>query len=230
MNENLDLTKILKDCPIGMELYSSIYGTIVFEGINEGTSFPIITNKCVFTSDGRYWLDGELAVFPSKDQRDWSKWQRPFVDGDIVANNNQLFIFKKYKTTALAECYVFLDDNGKIDLEGGTYYVSKYATEEEKQRLLNTLKESGYEWDPDKKELKKIEPKFDISSLQPFDKVLVRCDDSCNWTADIYSSYDCGRKTFRCVGYYAFQCIPYNEETKHLLGTTQQAPKKYIVW
>ena len=35
MNENLDLTKILKDCPIGWKFYSTIFEEVEFIGIEE---------------------------------------------------------------------------------------------------------------------------------------------------------------------------------------------------
>ena len=35
MNENIDLTKILKDCPIGEEFYSPMLGDVKFYSINQ---------------------------------------------------------------------------------------------------------------------------------------------------------------------------------------------------
>ena len=39
MNENIDLTKILKNCPIGFKLYSSVYGEVKFAGIYENHGY-----------------------------------------------------------------------------------------------------------------------------------------------------------------------------------------------
>lgn len=240
MNENLDLTKILKGCPKGTKLYSTIYGEVEFIRIdNKSIDYPIDFNTfdgytISLTSDGRCnkSYDGECMLFPSKDKRDWSKWQRPFVDGDIVTFRDQLLIFKKYIAADFAECYVFLDSEGELDLDGGNYYVKKIATEEEKQKLFDAIKKNGYEWDAEKKELKKIEPKFDITTLQPFDKVLVRDSDDDIWIHTTFGYIN--EKTnypFVCERSMSWkQCVPYNDETKHLIGTTDKAPSKYITW
>ena len=88
MNENLDLTKILKGCPEGTKFYSTTLGEVSFVGICFSTNYPILvkaykkhsvaTASESFTIDGRYsWFyDAECTLFPSKDQRDWSKFER----------------------------------------------------------------------------------------------------------------------------------------------------------
>ena len=84
MNENIDLTKILKDCPKGTKFYSTIYGEVEFYRIKEESDYPIsfvATDDCMFdtTSDGRYYKNwGECTLFPSEDQRDWSKFTAPW--------------------------------------------------------------------------------------------------------------------------------------------------------
>lgn len=82
MNENLNLVDILKDCPKGTKLYSTIYGDVEFESINEDKSHPIIVRidddhtEC-FSIDGKIYsfYDGECTLFPSREQRDWSKFK-----------------------------------------------------------------------------------------------------------------------------------------------------------
>ena len=70
--------------------------------------------------------------------------------------------------------------------------------------------------------------KFDVSSLKPFDRVLVRDLDTDYWKAGIYSHY-AGICEYRyvCVANLYRQCIPYNDETKHLVGTTDDCPEYY---
>ena len=41
MNENIDLTKILKDCPKGWKFYSSIFGDVIFKGIENDSEYPV---------------------------------------------------------------------------------------------------------------------------------------------------------------------------------------------
>lgn len=71
-------------------------------------------------------------------------------------------------------------------------------------------------------------PKFDVSTLQPFDKVLVRDGMDDDWQADLFSHRV--EKRFFCIGSHWGQCIPYNDDTKHLIGTTNKAPDFYVTW
>lgn len=60
--------------------------------------------------------------------------------------------------------------------------------------------------------------------FKPFDKVLVRDHDSNLWCAAYYSHIDELQK-HHCGGTYWEQCIPYNEETAHLVGTDKPYKK-----
>ena len=91
MNENIDLTKILDGCPEGTKFYSSIFGEVVFVRIDrENPAYPILIKVSFdpkwrnLTKQGKsYAAVGECTLFPSKDQRDWSKfvrfWDKPEV-------------------------------------------------------------------------------------------------------------------------------------------------------
>ena len=73
--------------------------------------------------------------------------------------------------------------------------------------------------------------RFDPNTLNPFDKVLVKDDDTCNWRADFYSNKGKSKKfPYMCVGATCKYCIPYNNNTKHLVGTTDEAPEYYRYW
>ena len=81
MNENLNLVEILKDCPEGTKLYSPIIGEVEFKRIKY-CDYPIVTcskNRkriLLFTKEGLLFPEGEcIMLFPSKDQRDWSKFK-----------------------------------------------------------------------------------------------------------------------------------------------------------
>ena len=159
MNENLNLVEILKDCPEGTKLYSTIYGKVEFDEIYKDTYYPISikVNPTFFakvTSDGRHVLhfDGECTLFPSKEQRDWSKFK------------------------------------------------------------------------PNK-------PKFDPNTLNPFDKVLARNDRE-DWSCVLFSHIAKDEETYPyACGYDWFTyCIPYNEDTKCLVGTSEEAPEYYRYW
>ena len=159
----LDLVEILKNCPKGMKLYSTIHGEVVFDHVevafdhvdDTNIIYPIVVkydyNQIEFTRNGRYYIeyDGECVLFPSKDQRDWSKF--------------------------------------KVPVE-----------------------------------------KFDYNTLQPFDKVLVRDSDKLSWRCH-FLSHRSGDRVY-CLGTSWSQMIPYNGETKHLVGTMDIPDEKYIWW
>ena len=81
MNEKLNLVEILKDCTKGTKLYSTVLGEVEFEGINDIIGPIIVTtdtgNAECFTADGKMYnyYNGECLLFPSKEQRDWSKFK-----------------------------------------------------------------------------------------------------------------------------------------------------------
>ena len=169
MNENIDLTKILKDCPRGTKFYTPIWGEVSFEYIyqyqyptnGEFYSFAIDNGRNIISLSKKGCYidkdDAECIIFPSKDQRDWSKFTAPW--------------YKKER--------------------------------------------------------------FDPNMLKAFDRVLVR-----NYTTDYW-----------CCGFFSYismfngtpykyvtensaywKCIPYNDDTKHLVGTKDEAPEFYRYW
>ena len=163
MNENIDLTKILKDCPKGTKLYSTIFGEVEFEHIETDFrhQYVIIELKDLLleriTFDGKLYncYDGECTLFPSKEQRDWSKFTAPWC----------------------------------------------------------------------KKE------RFDHKILKVLDKVLVKDIHSQLWKIGIFSHYiESDTFPYKCVGDDYKLCIPYNDDTKHLVGTTDEAPEYYRYW
>lgn len=170
MNENIDLTKILKNCPSGTKLYTPIWGEVTFVEVREHSYdglYPIriygeYDNYINLSKDGRYLIhkqDSECILFPSKDQRDWSKFTAPW--------------YKKEK--------------------------------------------------------------FDPKTLKAFDRVLARIDggDVYCWFADFVSAptiekYDLLPSVMSNKD--ANMIIPYNDDTKHLVGTKDEAPEYYRYW
>ena len=74
--------------------------------------------------------------------------------------------------------------------------------------------------------------KFDVSSLKPFDRVLVRDDDMKVWTCGIYSHFCNNDSDYRyvCTDEAYKQCIPYNDDTEHFVGKTSDCPEYYKTW
>lgn len=179
MNENIDLTKILKNCPVGWEFYSSIYGDVTFcriendsDYLENDSDYPINSDYPIvfiyydrtkglmrghFTKRGSYSTNyfGECVLFPSKTQRDWSKFTAPWYKKD----------------------------------------------------------------------------KFNPNTLKPFDKVLVKFSEG-YWTTCLFSYSRSLPANLRyvCGGTGYTYCIPYNDDTKHLVGTREEAPEYYRYW
>lgn len=62
--------------------------------------------------------------------------------------------------------------------------------------------------------------------FEPFQKVLVRDDNVDYWKVDLYSHHvESNEFSHKCVGTEWRYCIPYNDSTKHLLGTSDDYEK-----
>ena len=163
MNENIDLIKILKYCHKYWKFYSPLCGEVQFIEIcdnNNGYHIRVTDDSLrdlLFTKEGFYFANkgAECLLFPSKDQRDWSKFTAPWYN----------------------------------------------------------------------------KGKFDPKTLNPFDRVLVRNYKTTKWRCEHFSHFDGGNYN-PCIASccsYTF-CIPYNDDTKHLVGTTDEAPEYYRYW
>lgn len=176
----MNIAEILEYCPKGTKLYSLIDGEVTLERVEnyKGVQYPIevTTNNHLsnyYTKDGLFSINrpGECILFPSKDQRDWSKFKLPVKRGDIMMRYNGTFPFIS---------------NGVITEYGGFEYICGFspvfgdlrisnlsgsstvwtsdscipASEEVKKKLFDKMEEAGYRWNADTLELEKIEPKF----------------------------------------------------------------------
>lgn len=244
MENKTNIAELLKDCQKGMELDCTVFDNVHYDNIDKesGTIRCYIQQKKHQTRIGfnKYGCYSEVenakcVIFP-KGKNTWEGFQRPFKDGDVVAFDNphrdnlQVFIFKnKQENNTLSCCYLMLDGD-ELVLEEGMYYVTRFATEEEKEKLFQAIKKNGYKWDAETKTLEKLVPnKFDITNLKPFDKVLVRDNDEQLWTADVFGFHGNKPYAFRCVGHYTNQCVPY-EGNEHLLGTNDNCDEFYKTW
>lgn len=163
MNENIDLTKILEKCPVGTKLYSSTHGIVTLQTIECNKITVLDYRYCPidYSKEGYYcphiYGNGECTIFPSKEQRDWSKFERF--------------------------------------------------------------------WDKPKVE------KFDPNTLQPFDKILVRDRQTQDWWIE-YFGFMTNKNPIlaACICNVYEMVIPYNDETKHLVGTKEDCPEYYKWW
>ena len=262
--EEFDLVEILKDCPKGIKLYSTIFGDVKFNHV-ENDTYPIVLDvreRFTFrvSQDGRYINDfnGECTLFPSKEQRDWSKFNPKknglvstyeFKDGDILSyqcgglKNRTIYIYRyheRFNTAYYVALSGDVNETFRIDNKGGWALngyndTVRFATKDEKKKLFQTIKDNGYKWNAKTKTLEKlVKPKFDPKTLKPFDKVLVRDFAGTEWSCDLFSYIENIKnqeESFMCTGCSEYNfCIPYNDKTKHLVGTTKEAPEYYRYW
>ena len=155
------------------------------------------------------------------------KVQPEFEDGDIVVAEEDNYYDKVIFIATIKDDIV---SKALINVRYEDYEVHyneyrfghnrslRLATDSEKQQLFDALAKKGKTWDADKKVIVNLKPKW---TPKPFDKVITRVDDNAVWTANIFSHIDQHGEyvTIGCVGGYPY-CIPYNEETAKLLGTT----------
>ena len=73
--------------------------------------------------------------------------------------------------------------------------------------------------------------RFDPKTLKPFDKVIAMNDLNGIWHIQYFSHIEenCAYPFFCLCNNYAY-CIPYNDDTKHLVGTTDEVPEYYRYW
>jgi hypothetical protein len=144
-----------------------------------------------FNVYGQYFVgfdDAECLLFPSKKNRDWSKFKIPFRDGDVIANNTYIVIFHKLdkipngtrNDVVYYHCWHRKksgDSKFKIDFGIGYESDFRFATDEEKQILFDAIKVNGYKWVEETKTLEKlIIPKFKVG-----DKVVKKDDPTECW-------------------------------------------------
>lgn len=158
------------------------------------------------------------------------KIEKPkFNDGDVlfVKCNDSAFIeiFEYSKNNGDLCDHASLDITNQILDISGKYIIRKdditelrLATEEEKKQLLSALAKKNKAWDAKKKQIVDLKTKWTPKS---FDRVITRNYYDDIWTANIFSHMDSHGEyvTIGCVGGYTY-CIPYNEETAKLIGTT----------
>lgn len=168
MKNKINIAELLKNCPSGTKLYSTIHGEVGLVDVYNNRircKFYSGNNFISFTSDGR-WIEnvGECVLFPSEENRDWCTFQIPFKDGDIVVFDNphrerlEIFIFKdKKENNTLSTSYLMFDGD-ELYLED-IYHVTgvtRLATEEEKEKLFDAIKSKGYKWNSENKTLEKL--------------------------------------------------------------------------
>lgn len=175
-------------------------------------------------------IERKLGGILNLETLDIEKAKPEFKDGDIIYAESDAYHFPSIHilntNCDTRRYYARLVINGSYD-EAIDYDISafddaapdrlRFATEEERQQLFKALANEGKAWDAEKKMIVVLKPKVE---LKPFDKVVVRCSEADRWSIDFFSYK--APNGYICTGDAWFgYCLPYNEETAKLIGTTK---------
>lgn len=231
----MEVYKILENyVEIGTKLYSTIWGEVEFLGLVPINNIVLnaFDGKHLIYPNGKFTEKGEVILFPSKENKDWDSLIK-FKKGDVICSRcfpNLLAVFDHYQCDGVIvySAILYTDDELKIKLDTGlgSQYSVRLTDEVGQKRMIEALSKVDYFIDSYGNVVPK---KFNIKELKPFDKVLVRDGDAGMWRIGTYSFYDEKKRLFVCECYW-FQCIPYNDDTKHLLGTDHDCPEHYKNW
>lgn len=227
--DNINIAEILKGCPKGMELYSTIFGEVKFSHIDDtDDSYPIWVENHFgglnsFSKEGYYdskFPVTECLLFPSSEMRDWSNF---FKRGDVVRSKDNMYaIFEGWanddytKFNTKINFYTF-DASFNEEAVCGTERFVKASDEERMIFIANIEKHYKGKYNPKTLQVEPVKPEC---PFKPFDKVLVRDGIDEQWRIHIFSHHQNGDFSYVCLtGAYRY-CIPYNEDTAQLLNTT----------
>ena len=176
-------------------------------------------------------IEKELGGKLNRETLEIEKVQPEFKDGDILCviestNNYHYILIYECQDDEHIYRYVTMLENNSLITEKGSYftkpkdYSMRYATEEEKQQLFDALAKEGKKWDAEKKAIVNLPKK---SEFKIFQKVLVRNYNGEEWIPGFFFRiHNDGCRYILVCGEIYKQCIPYNDHTEHLLGTTDE--------
>lgn len=173
--ERVNVAELLKTCPKGMELDCTIYEDVVFHEIvdrhypirirrKQGGLLNLNSYGCM---DDK--IDSKCVIFP-KGKTTWEGFIPPceFKDGDILSyqckglKNRSIYIYRHHPImntsyyVALGGDLDFMVNRKEGHALNGYDTTARLATEEEKQKLFQAIKDNGYKWNPETKTLEKL--------------------------------------------------------------------------
>lgn len=178
--EKINIAELLKDCPSGMELDCTIFDNVSFVGLQDN-SFPII----IHTPDGCKFLthfgcyhnscSAKCVIFP-KGKTTWEGFTPlyKFKNGDVIIKNTFIAIISYIEPNGRIWYHCWYDTKYKeckIKTDFGIGCINdddkiRFATEEEKARLFDTINANGYKWNPKTKVLEKLtKPQFKVGNV-----------------------------------------------------------------
>lgn len=188
----------------GDTFYTLSHGDVTFDHVDDNLYIYVEDadgNVVKFNCYGELFHQGVRMLYPCESNRDWDDYIERHST-EIWQGNHVLFRGEQYVVSDISE---------------GSYFLN----------TLNSSEGTKLECVCDKADLQKVE-KFAFNQLKPFDRVLVRDSEDDSWTAALFSHisgvyFKTANPYDECVTY----CIPYNDDTKKLVGTTNEAPDFY---
>lgn len=168
MEKKINVYELLKDCPKGMELYSPVWNNIVFEEI-DGDSIVIfrksVDAKVYLTQYGEVnSIDGNCVIFP-KGKTTWEGFVTPckFKAGDVlVSEYGNIVLLSHIDSENLIHYHCIIPAYGSFRIEENTsigvgrYYECVLANEQQRQRMYDKIKCSGYKYNQITNTLEKL--------------------------------------------------------------------------
>lgn len=212
MKNKINIANLLRDCPSGMELDCLMYEDVYFDYVvehnmihcyiqHETYKTSIIFNQYGTTNSD---IKSKCVIFP-KGKTTWEGFIPPykFKDGDVVVAEDeesfQLFLLKHLTRSEDDNnydgyCYFGWNFQNNELFEKGNWGFNRLATEEEKAKLFQAIKDNGYHWNEETKTLEKL-PKFKVG-----DKVRHKNNHNVVFTISSIEedSYVCGGKMVFC--------------------------------
>ena len=187
----------------------------------------------------RFFSENGESIIEEESKYDLFLVKQEFEDGDIVIREGDVVcgsLILPYRGTnkrggILNEVYLDCSTDTlyiKKEIDYGCGYTKDYrlATEEEKQKLFVALEKEGKCWNAETKQVENIKSKL---TFEPTDWCLMRTASDYAWCLCQFSNMD--SDSYVAIGGAIHEyCIPYNDETERLLGTTEDAPEKYKAW
>lgn len=233
MEKEINIAEILKDKPKGTKLYSPIFGGVILDKIYKelDTNFIFIKDKdgdiVSFEPDGKYNINGECLLFPSKEMRDWRKfaWKR----GDVLVGCAKTIIFDGFTD----DTYTFFkgkyclqedhysDETTYIGEDEGlltkSFHIPEQCTAQAYIKVIE--KRLGGKLNPETLEIEPVKSKH---VFKPLEYVLSNDNEDNEWTLCQFSHFDKKGNARFVGGNYADKgkVILHYEGNEHLLGTT----------
>lgn len=165
--KDINIYEILKEMPIGTELYTPMCGNVVFTCLPSNNE-TIRTEKDLriyrFDKNGRWMKGGEVMLFPSKEMRDWSKF---FKKGDVLEykkeNNQATCLFDSYEddTTKLRFTGLYTLTKGKIWDTPTSWDIHDWVKSDNPAAYIKTIEERlGGKLNRETLEIEKPQPEF----------------------------------------------------------------------